>query len=325
MVEQRRKKIQELQSSVQLSQRAVDREKSTGLQAFSALIESVQRSRERFIQELQEKHRHIQTQAEALLQQLKQEICELEQRSTEAEQLLRSEDHLHFLQHCPPETFEGTAARALTELEENLKETFTEEIKKELQAKLKRVQQFAVDLTLDTDTAYVKLSVSKDLKQVHHTNQKNFRDSPQRFTCIFNILTKQSFSSGRFYFEVQVKDKTAWVLGVAKESVERKKRDTLNSKYGYWCICLESGNVFVNYHEPRVPLSLKRFPQKVGVFVDYDEGLVSFYDADTADLIYSFTGCSFREKLFPFLNPNGNQNGSNSASLILTAFCVYCQ
>uniref|UniRef100_A0A8C6T7X9 Uncharacterized protein n=1 Tax=Neogobius melanostomus TaxID=47308 RepID=A0A8C6T7X9_9GOBI len=143
MVEQRRKKIQELQSSVQLSQRAVDREKSTGLQAFSALIESVQRSRERFIQELQEKHRHIQTQAEALLQQLKQEICELEQRSTEAEQLLRSEDHLHFLQHCPAlpptglkdwssvrlelEMIEGTAARALTELEKNLKETFTEE------------------------------------------------------------------------------------------------------------------------------------------------------------------------------------------------------
>uniref|UniRef100_A0A8C6TMU8 Uncharacterized protein n=1 Tax=Neogobius melanostomus TaxID=47308 RepID=A0A8C6TMU8_9GOBI len=141
MVEQRRQKIQGLQSSVQLSQRAVDREKSTGLQAFSALIESVQRSRERFIQELQEKHRHIQTQAEALIQQLKQEICELGQRSTEAEQLLRSEDHLHFLQHCPAlpptglkdwssvrlelETFEGTAARALTELEENLKETFT--------------------------------------------------------------------------------------------------------------------------------------------------------------------------------------------------------
>uniref|UniRef100_A0A8C6WLS1 B30.2/SPRY domain-containing protein n=1 Tax=Neogobius melanostomus TaxID=47308 RepID=A0A8C6WLS1_9GOBI len=169
---------------------------------------------------------------------------------------------------------------------------------------LRSVQQFAVDLTLDPDTAQVNLSVSNDLKQVHDTNQKNFRDSLLR-----SILTKQSFSSGRFYFEVQVKDKIALVLGVAKESVDRKKTGTLNSKYGHWCICLESSNVYVNYHEPRVPLSLKRAPQKVGVFVDYDKGLVSFYDADTADLIYSFTGCCFREKLFPFLNPCHHYSG----------------
>uniref|UniRef100_A0A8C6WPX0 Uncharacterized protein n=1 Tax=Neogobius melanostomus TaxID=47308 RepID=A0A8C6WPX0_9GOBI len=272
MVEQRRKKIQELQSSVQLSQRAVDREKSTGLQAFSALIESVQRSRERFIQELQEKHRHIQTQAEALLQQLKQELCELEQRSTEAEQLLRSEDHLHFLQHCPAlpptglkdwtsvrlklEPFEGTAARALTELGENLKETFTEEMKKVSKPKNKlwREQQFAVDVTLNTDTANVNLSVSNDLKQVHYTDQKNFRDSPQRFTWIFNILTKQSFSSGRFYFEVQVKDKTTWTLGVAKESVDRKNTKDLTSKYGYWCLNKQSKDKYFAYTDPYTPL-----------------------------------------------------------------------
>ncbi|XP_068580196.1 E3 ubiquitin/ISG15 ligase TRIM25-like [Cebidichthys violaceus] len=40
-------------------------------------------------------------------------------------------------------------------------------------------------------------------------------------------------------------------------------------------------------------------PQKVGVFVDYEEGLVSFYDVDAADLIYSFTDCWFTEKLYP--------------------------
>uniref|UniRef100_A0A8C6TL93 RING-type domain-containing protein n=1 Tax=Neogobius melanostomus TaxID=47308 RepID=A0A8C6TL93_9GOBI len=79
------------------------------------------------------------------------------------------------------------------------------------------------------------------------------------------------------------------------------------------CLCTMS------YTDPHTPLSLKRAPQKVGVFVDYDEGLVSFYDADTADLIYSFTNCSFREKLFPLLNPCGNAGGENSAPLILTA------
>ncbi|KAG7221439.1 hypothetical protein INR49_017208 [Caranx melampygus] len=44
---------------------------------------------------------------------------------------------------------------------------------------------------------------------------------------------------------------------------------------------------------PPVSLSLKQKPQKVGVFVDYEEGLVSFYDVTAQSHIYSFTGCSF--------------------------------
>ncbi|KAK9516140.1 hypothetical protein VZT92_024093 [Zoarces viviparus] len=59
-------------------------------------------------------------------------------------------------------------------------------------------------------------------------------------------------------------------------------------------------------------------PQKVGVFVDYEEGLVSFYDVDAAALIYSFTGCSFTEKLYPFFGPDLDHRGKNSAPLIIS-------
>ncbi|CAL8262914.1 unnamed protein product [Arctogadus glacialis] len=43
--------------------------------------------------------------------------------------------------------------------------------------------------------------------------------------------------------------------------------------------------------------------QKVGVFVDCDEGLVSFYDVEAKVHIYSATGCTFSEPLYPFLCP----------------------
>ncbi|XP_017165393.1 E3 ubiquitin/ISG15 ligase TRIM25-like [Poecilia reticulata] len=49
--------------------------------------------------------------------------------------------------------------------------------------------------------------------------------------------------------------------------------------------------------------------QKVGVFVDYDQGLVSFYDVDAAALIFSFTGCCFKEKLYPLFSPWPNDGG----------------
>ncbi|TNN26124.1 E3 ubiquitin-protein ligase TRIM21 [Liparis tanakae] len=67
-----------------------------------------------------------------------------------------------------------------------------------------------------------------------------------------------------------------------------------------------------------VLLSLKSVPQKVGVFVDYEEDLVSFYDVEAAALIYSFTGCSFKEKLLPYFCPGLNYDGINSAPLIIT-------
>jgi hypothetical protein len=56
----------------------------------------------------------------------------------------------------------------------------------------------------------------------------------------------------------------------------------------------------------------------VGVFVDYDEGLVSFYDVEARVHIYSATGCTFTEPLYPFLNPWYQDEGRNSAPLIIS-------
>ncbi|XP_072312193.1 E3 ubiquitin-protein ligase TRIM39-like [Eucyclogobius newberryi] len=333
MVEQRRLKVQEIQRCVELSDTEVHRERAVGLQAFTDLMQSVQRRQDRFLEELQEKQSRSHKRAQELVQQLEQEICELEKSSTEAERLSRSQDPLHFLQSCPaltppaglkewssvsfePETCEGSAARALTELEKHLSENFNKVFK----AELKRVKQFVVDVTLDPDTAHPRLVLSEDLKQVHHTDvKKKLPDSPLRFDCCVCVLGKQSFSSGRFYFEVQVKGKTDWDLGVAQESINRMREFTLNPKDGIWCIILINKDQYKACSDSLVPLSLQRAPQKVGVFVDYGEGLVSFYDADSADLLFTFSSCCFREKLFPFFSPCDNYKGSNSAPLVLTA------
>uniref|UniRef100_A0A3B4Y1X0 B30.2/SPRY domain-containing protein n=1 Tax=Seriola lalandi dorsalis TaxID=1841481 RepID=A0A3B4Y1X0_SERLL len=157
-------------------------------------------------------------------------------------------------------------------------------------AELQSVQQFAVEVTLDTDTAHPNLILSDDGKQVHHGDvRKNLPDSPKRFNSCVNVLGKESFSSGRFYFEVQVKGKTAWTVGVAKESIDRKGDITLSPEDGFWTVWLRNGDEYKAIASPSVDLSLKMPPQKVGVFVDYEEGLVSFYDPEAADLLYSFT------------------------------------
>uniref|UniRef100_A0A3B4WRL1 Uncharacterized protein n=1 Tax=Seriola lalandi dorsalis TaxID=1841481 RepID=A0A3B4WRL1_SERLL len=303
--------------------------KKAELEKTEAEIQQMIQKR-RLIKEIQDKQKTTDKQAEDFITELEQEISELMKRSTEVEQLSLSEDHLHLLQSFPslkaaPPTkdwtevrvrpsYEGTVVRAVAQLEE----TLSEEMKKLIEAELKRVQQYAEDVTLDPDTAHPNLILSKDGKKVHCGDVRKFLpDNKERFSVGHCVLAKQSFSSGRFYFEVQVKGKTDWKLGVARESINRKGKITLRPEYGYWMIFLRNGNEYKALASPPVRLSLKSQPEKVGVFVDYEEGLVSFYDVAAAALIYSFTGCSFTKKLFPYFNPRLNYGGKNSAPVTI--------
>ncbi|XP_037548004.1 E3 ubiquitin-protein ligase TRIM21-like [Nematolebias whitei] len=336
MIQNRRLKIQELRESVKTSKDAADREKAEGLQVFTDLMDSVERNKKSFMKEIEDKQKTTEKQAEDFIKHLEQEISELMKRSSKVKQLSCSEDHLHLLQsfrslkaapptknwtqvRVHPPSYEGTVVRAVAQLERNLRE----KMKKLFEAELKRVQKSEVALTLDPKTANPYLILSDDGKQVHCGDvKKNLPDNPERFSSErfssgFCVLGTQSFSSGRFYFEVQVKGKIAWILGVARESINRKGFITLSPKDGFWTVWLINGNEYEANTNPSVHLSLQSGPEKVGVFVDYEEGLVSFYDVDAAALIFSFTDCCFSQQLYPFFSPCHNDGGKNSAPLII--------
>uniref|UniRef100_A0A668APG0 Uncharacterized protein n=1 Tax=Myripristis murdjan TaxID=586833 RepID=A0A668APG0_9TELE len=335
MIQKRRVKIQEIKRSVELSREDAEREIADSVRVFTSLMQSVERGQAELIDMIEEKQKTTEQQAEGFIKELQQEISELMRRSTEVEQLSHTEDHLHLLQSfpslsAPPHTknwtevrvhrssYVGSVRRAVAQLEE----TLSKEMKKLLEAELKTVQQFEVDVTLDPDTAHPHLILSDDGKQVNHGDvKKNLPDNPERFSRCTCVLGKQSFSSGRIYYEVQVRGKTKWDLGVARESINRKGNITSSPKNGYWTIWLRNQNEYKAAHKanagPGVRLSLKSQPQKVGVFVDYEEGLVSFYDVDAAALIYSYSSCSFTEKLHPFFSACFNDGGKNSAPLII--------
>ncbi|MCI4377026.1 hypothetical protein PGIGA_G00198740, partial [Pangasianodon gigas] len=227
----------------------------------------------------------------------------------------------------PPHTQDWTdvtinSHQSLETLRRNLsqlQETFNKKMKELPEIKLKRIQQYGVDVTLDPDTAHPNLILSDDRKQVRHGDlRKILPDNAERFNYIICVLGKEGFSSGRFYYEVQVRRKTQWDLGVARQSVNRKGQNTYSPKEGYWIVWLRNKTEYKAWDSPPVPLSLKQAPQKVGVFVDYEEGLISFYDVDAKSLIYSFTGQNFTEKLYPYFSPCLNDEGKNSAPLIIT-------
>ncbi|XP_030004446.1 E3 ubiquitin-protein ligase TRIM39-like [Sphaeramia orbicularis] len=330
MIQDRQVKTEKIKQLVRLSKDDAEREIETSVQPFTALIQSAERSLTQLIETIEEKQKEMEKIAEGFITEMEEEISELVKTRAEVDQLIQTEDPLQLLQSLPhlstvphmkdwkevhvPSSYEGTVRTAVAQLEE----TFSTEMKKLAEAELKRVQQFAVDVTLDPDTAHPNLILSDDGKQVKVGSlMKSLPDNPRRFSAHRRVLGKQGFTS-KFYYEVQVTEKTEWTLGVVRESINRKEKIIHSPKCGFWTVCLKNGNEYKALAHPSVLLSLKSQPQKVGVFVDYHGGLVSFYDVDTASHIYTFTGCNFSEKLYPYFYPCPVDGGKNSAPLVIT-------
>ncbi|MBN3300211.1 A33 protein, partial [Amia calva] len=182
----------------------------------------------------------------------------------------------------------------------------------------KWLRKAAVDVTLDPNTANPYLFLSQDKKQVRDEDiEKNLPDNPERFDESLSVLGKEGFSSGRHYWEVEVGEKTEWTLGVAKESINRKGTMKLSPKNGYWTVVLRKGNEYKACAGPSVLLPLSPKPRKVGVFVDYEGGQVSFYNVEARSHIYSFS-VKFTEKLYPYFYPGLFEDGRNTAPLIIS-------
>ncbi|XP_036407640.1 butyrophilin subfamily 1 member A1-like [Megalops cyprinoides] len=177
-----------------------------------------------------------------------------------------------------------------------------------------------MDVTLDPDTAHPNLILSEDGKEVRHGDiRQKLPDTPKRFDPVVSVLGKEGFSSGRFYYEVQVGEKTEWTVGVAKESINRKGKITLSPGNGYWTIWLRNGTEYRALAGPDLPLPLREKPRTVGVYVDYEGGQVSFYNVEARSHIYSYyTGYTFTEDLYPYFSPSLSKNGTNSAPLIIS-------
>ncbi|XP_078271774.1 nuclear factor 7, brain-like [Rhinoraja longicauda] len=159
-----------------------------------------------------------------------------------------------------------------------------------------------VSVTLDVETAHALLEVSEDRKRVRWTRpgtRRSLPDTGKRFRGSPCVLGSEGFTSGRHYWEVEVAASRGWSLGVAAESVERKRKVALTLETGVWRI-RRLGDLFEAATSPRSPLPARPIPGKVGVYLSYESGTVSFYDADTKSHLHTSTRNKFTEKLYPF-------------------------
>ncbi|XP_034645454.1 erythroid membrane-associated protein-like [Trachemys scripta elegans] len=181
---------------------------------------------------------------------------------------------------------------------------------------LTRARSYAVDVTLDPDTANPWLVLSEDRKCVRlGDTRQDLPNNPERFDPCVNVLGAEGFAGGRRYWEVEVGDKTEWTLGVCRESVSRKGDITLSPDDGYWAVWLEDGEYEAGTSSS-APLPVSVRPSRVGIFLDYEAGEVSFYNVTDGSHLFTFTG-TFSGTFRPYFSPSLNAGGTNAAPLII--------
>ncbi|CAL1616656.1 unnamed protein product [Knipowitschia caucasica] len=158
----------------------------------------------------------------------------------------------------------------------------------------------AEEVVLDPDSAHPDLLLSEDQKRMRCVPERGQREvscCPQRFTGWWCAAAQEGFSSGTHYWEVEVGDRD-WRVGVACESAVRRGYRALNTHSGFLTLRLERGAELKALTVPPTALSRSLAPRILGLFLDYDQGQLSFYDVEKRSHLYTFNH-SFTEKVFP--------------------------
>ncbi|XP_059555505.1 tripartite motif-containing protein 60-like [Myotis daubentonii] len=154
----------------------------------------------------------------------------------------------------------------------------------------KMIRTFQVDLTLDPETAHSSLIISRDRKSVTYWRPDGL-PSPQACTSSLAVLSSEGFDAGRRFWQVEIGGTGDCFLGVCKESI---LRNTLRSP--------SPSNACWQYQQKTNVLHIFCAGQhRIGVFLDYELGEISFYNLNSRSFLDGFRD-TFTEKLRPYFS-----------------------
>ncbi|XP_078732841.1 E3 ubiquitin-protein ligase TRIM11-like [Lampetra fluviatilis] len=164
--------------------------------------------------------------------------------------------------------------------------------------------------TVDPNSAHNYLQISSDLRTVTWTAVSQGRpDHPHRFDCWPQALCSESFSSGQHYWEVEVGGVTGiCAVGVAYGTIARKGSDdecSLGENDSSWVLYKDNDSCNVIHGGVWTSVPVRDPPRRVGCHLHWEAGLLSFYRADSMELLHSVHH-SFSQPLYPALYVGGD-------------------
>ncbi|XP_023821092.1 putative leucine-rich repeat-containing protein DDB_G0290503 isoform X2 [Oryzias latipes] len=162
---------------------------------------------------------------------------------------------------------------------------------------------YATKLTLDPNTAHPRVDLSADRTEMFTLPEiAPVQDNPGRYDTALAVLGSTGFNKGKNYWEVSVAGKSCYHLGMASESAPRKGSLSFRPRNGFWTIVLNKQGQLKSIDQRITTIPIEVHPLRIGVLLDYEKGVISFFDAGSRSHLYSFTGQAFTDKIYPFLN-----------------------
>ncbi|XP_061433969.1 E3 ubiquitin/ISG15 ligase TRIM25-like [Lethenteron reissneri] len=168
--------------------------------------------------------------------------------------------------------------------------------------------------TVDLNSACNKLQISSDLRTVTWTAVSQGRpDHPYRFDYWDQALCSESFSSGQHYWEVDVENVADFCqVGVAYGTIARKRKGSgdecsLGKNDSSWVLYKDYNSCSVLHGGVETSVPVTDPPQRVGCHLHWEAGLLSFYHADSMELLHSIHH-SFSQPLYPALSVGGGDS-----------------
>ncbi|KAM9540304.1 NACHT, LRR and PYD domains-containing protein 3-like isoform 4-T5 [Salvelinus alpinus] len=166
------------------------------------------------------------------------------------------------------------------------------------------LRKYVCDLTLDLNTVNRRLSLSEENRKVTcRTEKQPYPDHPERFEVCRQVLCREGLT-GRCYWEVEWIGIMGAVIGVTYKGISRRGWGDdcclgWNDK-SWSLICYDNSYTACHNNNPTTIDVPSSSSHRVGVYLDWPAGTLSFYRAssDTLTHLITFTS-TFTEPLYP--------------------------
>uniref|UniRef100_I3KFR3 NACHT, LRR and PYD domains-containing protein 3 n=1 Tax=Oreochromis niloticus TaxID=8128 RepID=I3KFR3_ORENI len=161
-------------------------------------------------------------------------------------------------------------------------------------------KKYTIKLTLDPNTAHKDLSLSEENRKATRWTKQPYPDHPERFDYWTQVLCREGLK-GRYYWE------TEWTgrvfIGVAYRRISRKGETDdcwLGRNNSSWGLNCNKDGYKALHKGTSIPITTKPNSNKVGVFLDWSAGTLSFYmlSCDSLKLLHTFH-TTFDKPVYP--------------------------